>query len=214
MRTMTTERFSSVHPAVLLVLLIIPLVFLSGYPAIPTKVLKDGKSLLESRSSTGATEANFVSTKGTRSLALPFGDQHYRPLAERQLGLDQVRTVYNLAVCNGTQMLTKILQVNPNALGPGVNFDAASIYNGWSVRDQRYLDTQVLGDRWDAAFTQIIGGYKPASTRKLGRQVAQLQDKPFLNKFGQMVQETVRVHTQKRLFEKGKLRADDMVLNI
>ncbi|KAI4242214.1 MAG: hypothetical protein LQ352_007278 [Teloschistes flavicans] len=180
MRNITTVRFSRIHPGVLL-LLIILLVSWSIYPGSPTKVLKDGQSL-EPRSPTGAT----LSTNGTRSLALPFGDQHYRPLAERQLGLQPTMNLYDLAVCNGSQMLNLLQHVNPNAM----DFDVAAIYNGWTVQDVPYSDTGILGDRWDAAFSLFLSGQKPGVARRVGRQVAQIQNKPFLNKFNQMVQET------------------------
>ncbi|KAL8775910.1 MAG: hypothetical protein Q9194_003516 [Teloschistes cf. exilis] len=185
MRTMTTVRLSGIHPAVLLVL-IIPLVFMSIYPGTPTKVLKDGKSLLEPRSSTTATEANFISTNITRSFGIPFGQQDYHPLAERQLNVQDVRTLYDLAVCNGSQMFNLIRQGNPTAS----DFDPAAMYNGWTVQDVPYSDTQILGNRWDDAFTFLLSSRQPSAVRRVGRQVAQIQNKPFLNKFGQMIQET------------------------
>ncbi|KAL9576060.1 MAG: hypothetical protein Q9212_007421, partial [Teloschistes hypoglaucus] len=187
MRTISTARFSAIHPGLLL-LLVIPLIFLSLYSVSSTKALKHGQTLLEPRSATDITKTN-----GTRSIGLAFGDQNYRPffstpLAKRQTTMEEASTLYVQALCDGAQMLNLIQRANnPDSPEPDVtNFPAYQIANGWGVADLRFI-AAAMGRRWDDAWKDLFN----SATRpgiKQQRYVALTWTKPFKNKFGQNVQ--------------------------
>ncbi|KAL8634282.1 MAG: hypothetical protein Q9228_008124, partial [Teloschistes exilis] len=180
----TTVRSSAFRVGVLL-LLIIPLIFLSIYPDFSSAGLKDDHSLLKPRYPIGLTETSAISTNGTRNIGLAFGEQDYRPtfsvpLARRQVNLEEASELYVLAACNGSQMLNAIQQAtDPNLPAPHVPvFFKPDIGNGWSVQDYVYGRQRILAKRWDAAFGRSMN-------YKQGRHVIMKQDKPFTNKFGQ-----------------------------
>ncbi|KAI4202370.1 MAG: hypothetical protein LQ350_002588 [Teloschistes chrysophthalmus] len=189
MRTNSTARFSAIYPGMLLIL-VIPLIFLSIYPgsSAKTKTLKHGQTLLEPRSATDITEAN-----GTRSIGLAFGEQNYRPffsrpLTKRQTTMEEASELYVLALCNGTQMLKRIQQANDlNVPGPDVtDFPPYQIANGWDVSDVRFI-AAAMGRRWDDAWKDLFN----SATRpgiKQQRYVALTWNKPFKNKFDENVQ--------------------------
>ncbi|KAI4260747.1 MAG: hypothetical protein LQ352_000139 [Teloschistes flavicans] len=168
-----------------LLLLIIPLIFLSIYPDLSSTVLKDDHGPLKPRHPIGLTEPSVISTNGTRNIGLAFGKQVYRPtfsipLARRQVNLEEASNLYVLAECNGSQMLNAIQQAtDPNLPAPDVPvFFKPDIGNGWSVQDYVYGRDRILAKRWDAAFGRSMN-------YKQGRHVTLKQDKPFTNKFGQ-----------------------------
>ncbi|KAL9576683.1 MAG: hypothetical protein Q9203_007693 [Teloschistes exilis] len=187
MCTISTLRFSAIHPGIFL-LLVISLIFLSIYPASSTKALQHGHTLLEPQSATDITE-----TSGTRSNGLAFGEQNYRPffstpLAKRQTSMEEASTLYVLALCHGTQMLNLIQRANDaNTDPPDVTeFPAYQIANGWDVQDLRFKEA-AMGRRWDSTWKNL---FKQADRPgiKQQRYVSMTWNKPLKNKFGQDVQ--------------------------
>ncbi|KAL8660807.1 MAG: hypothetical protein Q9202_006179 [Teloschistes flavicans] len=128
---------------------------------------------------------------GTKSIALPFGAQNYRPdfsipqSFHHQTKRDDEQEE-SKAFCTGVLLYAKIQAAFSGFPSRAPSFSKADIKNGWTVVDT--LNELGLDDRWHLPYQSISGGQTPEN--KGARDVLAFQGEPFVNKMGERITKT------------------------